>query len=45
MAKMNTAVTTPKVENKAEEPKTNYDMEAILERINKLEKENEELRA
>ena len=45
MAKMNAGVTTqPKVENKAEEPKTNYDMEAILDRINKLEKENEELR-
>lgn len=46
MAKMNAVVTTqPKVENKAEEPKKNYDMEAILDRINKLEKENEELRA
>ena len=45
MAKMNAVVTTPKVENKAEEPTKNYDMEAILDRINKLEKENEELRA
>ena len=44
MAKMNAGVTTqPKVEKVAEEPK-NYDMEAILDRINKLEKENEELR-
>ena len=42
---MNAVVTTPKVENKAEEPTKNYDMEAILDRINKLEKENEELRA
>lgn len=49
MAKMNAAVTTqPKVENKAE-VKTeatpeNTTMDAILERLNKLEKENAELR-
>ena len=47
---MNTAkaatpkVETPKVEV-AEEPKTNIDMDAILERLDRLEKENDELRA
>lgn len=46
---MNTAkVTTPSVETPkvevAEQPKANVDMDAILERIDRLEKENEELK-
>lgn len=50
MAKMNAAVTTqPKVENKAEVKteaikEENTAMEAILERLDRLEKENAELR-
>jgi uncharacterized protein (UPF0335 family) len=47
MAKMNTVTTQPKVENTTPEVerKAEINMDAILERLDRLEKENDELRA
>jgi uncharacterized protein (UPF0335 family) len=44
MAKMNTVTTQPKVENAEVKTEATNSMEAILERLDKLEKENAELR-